>query len=364
MNKKSIVYIMNVDWFWIKQRPHFIAELLNEKFDVHVIYQHRYNRNGFQKDSTSKIDLNPIYVVPRGDRNQLGTKINNKIKSIVVKRIIKKTKSSIIYVTYPNQIDLIPIGFKGMVIYDCMDNHPAFVSNDIDRKNMIEQEKRLLNRADCVLVSSKHLENVLNKRYGVNCCTNKIYLIRNGYNGAVINQGEFITKKNKTYTFAYFGTISSWFNFDYILRSLDDFSNIQFELYGPIAGVEIPQHERIHYHGTVEHDKLYDNIKKADCLIMPFIVNDIIESVDPVKLYEYINFNKNILVSYYKEIERFDKFVYFYDTYESYSNQISELINTNKLKYNELDRKNFLSENSWKCRTDKIIDIINKVNKR
>ena len=27
MNKNELVYVMNVDWNWIKQRPHFIAEL-------------------------------------------------------------------------------------------------------------------------------------------------------------------------------------------------------------------------------------------------------------------------------------------------------------------------------------------------
>lgn len=362
MDKKSIVYIMNVDWFWIKQRPHFIAELLNEKFDVHVIFQYRYNRKGFQQASVSNINLNPVYVIPKGDRSYLGRMINKKIKSSVVKRIIKRVNANIIYLTYPNQVELIPAGFNGTVIYDCMDDHPAFVSNDIDRNNMIMQEEKLINNADCVFISSEHLGDVLNKRYDINKLENKLHLIRNGYNGEVIKKKEITTQKNKTYTFAYFGTISNWFNFDFILRSLDDFSNLQYELYGPVAGIDIPQHQRIHYHGTVEHDKLYDNIKHVDCLIMPFIVNDIIESVDPVKLYEYINFNKNILVSYYKEIDRFDKFVYFYNNYDGFSSQISKLMNTNKVKYNELDRQNFLSKNSWKCRTEEIIDIINKVN--
>lgn len=68
MNKNELVYVMNVDWNWIKQRPHFIAELLNTQFNVHVMYQHRYGRTGLQKRENVDVNLNPIYVIPRGDR--------------------------------------------------------------------------------------------------------------------------------------------------------------------------------------------------------------------------------------------------------------------------------------------------------
>ena len=40
---------MNVDWDWIKQRPHFIAEGLATKNEIKVIYQYRYQRDGLQK---------------------------------------------------------------------------------------------------------------------------------------------------------------------------------------------------------------------------------------------------------------------------------------------------------------------------
>ena len=78
--------------------------------------------------------------------------------------------------------------------------------------------------------------------------------------------------------------------------------------------------------GTVEHNKLYSAVKDSTALIMPFKVNKIIESVDPVKLYEYINFNKNILTIKYNEINRFDKFVYFYSDYTEYKKQLEKLL--------------------------------------
>lgn len=253
------------------------------------------------------------------------SKVNAAIKCNVVKKKIKKTEANILYLTFPNQVDTIPNDYKGIVIYDCMDNHPAFVNDERQMEIIIRQEENLIKKANLVLVSSNHLIDILKSRYG-NEIEEKINLVRNGYNGAILDQAKTVSeKKHKLYTFAYFGTISTWFNFDYILRSLEECADIQYELFGPLAGVQIPKHERIHYHGTIEHEKLLENIKDADCLIMPFLINEIIEAVDPVKLYEYINFNKNILTCRYEEIERFEPFVYFYTGYDEFIKQILNL---------------------------------------
>lgn len=360
MNKNELVYVMNVDWNWIKQRPHFIAELLNTQFNVHVMYQHRYGRTGLQKRENVDVNLNPIYVIPRGDRYVFLSKVNAAIKCNVVKKKIKKTEANILYLTFPNQVDTIPNDYKGIVIYDCMDNHPAFVNDERQMEIIIRQEENLINKASLVLVSSNHLIDILKSRYG-NEIEEKINLVRNGYNGAILDQAKTVSeKKHKLYTFAYFGTISTWFNFDYILRSLEECADIQYELFGPLAGVQIPKHERIHYHGTIEHEKLLENIKDADCLIMPFLINEIIEAVDPVKLYEYINFNKNILTCRYEEIERFEPFVYFYTGYDEFIKQILNLKKSNDVKYSNDDRETFLRENSWKCRVDTIIKTLKR----
>lgn len=360
MNTSDMVYIMNVDWNWIKQRPHFIAELLNENFNVHVMYQHRYGRSGLQQRTESKVDVKPIYVIPRGDRYGVLSKMNKKIKCNAIRKEIKRTSASILYLTFPDQVDAISDRYQGIVVYDCMDNHPAFIKNEHKKEKIILQEQELINRADLIFVSSEHLIKVLKSRYG-NEIEGKVHLVRNGYNGEIIEPEKTRSMMNNDlYTFAYFGTISSWFNFNYILRSLEEFPDIQYELFGPVAGTQIPKHKRIHYHGTIEHDKLLDSVKNANCFIMPFIVNNIIESVDPVKLYEYINYDKNILVPYYKEIERFARFVYFYNSYDEFKKQINELKNSKKLKYSDTERKSFLIENSWNCRVKYINRILDR----
>lgn len=357
----NVLYLMNVDWNWIKQRPHFIAERLAKRNKVIVLYQHRYSRNGYQ-NRRKKNYVKPVYVIPKGDHNKILAKVNTWIWKKVIQKYCKKNRIECIYITYPTQVDYIG-GYKGNVIYDCMDNHAAFIKDTIKRSNLIGAEQKLINRSDVVICSSFKLEEVLKERYG-NTINNKLHLVRNGYDGEILENINNELENDQKCVFAYFGTISSWFNFDFLLRSLNDLPNIEYRLIGPIAGVKIPVNPRIKYYGTVEHKDLYNTIRDARCLIMPFKINDIIESVDPVKLYEYINFNKDIIASEYPEITRFAPFVYFYNNYEEYISQIRRVISKKEIKYNNEDRIEFLNSNSWNNRADQIEGLLQSLKMR
>lgn len=353
----KIAYMMLVDWHWIKQRPHFIAEGLAQKHDVTVFYQFRYGINGKQKNRTTDLKLRPIFVIPRGDRISALRKINKKIKKWIISRYIEENGVDCVYLTYPDQIDLIPSNYAGRIVYDCMDDHSAFLSGADEKRNLEKLEQTLMERADHVLVSSEKLREVLLQRYD-SVDRKQITVVRNAFNGKIIDNKDDNNRnqpsENAPFTVAYFGTISKWFDFELLQKSVADFPNVKYILMGPIAGVSIPDSSNIEYRGIVEHDVLFEAISDADCLIMPFVVNEIVESVDPVKLYEYINFQKNILCVEYSEIRRFEPFVSFYSDYASYRQQLEKLLRCNALKYTEEQRRCFLSSNDWGSRVEAI----------
>ena len=359
----SILYYSNVDWYWIKQRPHFVAEGLAESYDLKFVYQHRYNRTNMQtnrKDSIIK-HVNPIFVIPTGDGYKLTRKLNHLIKKIYISILILYYDFEFIMIAYPTQIYSIPSFFKGKLIYDCMDNHIAMSEDETIQKELFESEEIAVSKADIVLYSSDRLKVELQKRYP-NLSDNKMKLIRNAYNGQIYDMNDIESNHDK-FKLCYFGTISSWFNFEYLENSIKEFDNIEYYLYGPIeSGIQIPNNDRIKLMGTVEHSKLKDIVKEMDCLIMPFILNDIIESVDPVKLYEYINFNKNIITVYYNEIKRFEPFVNFYSNQQEFNTAIEQLIKDNKVKYDLSSRIEFLENNNWKSRINDIKAILENIN--
>lgn len=351
----NILYIMNVDWNWIKQRPHFLAEELEKYFKVKILYQHRYKRKGFQKRKLSKAIM-PVFVIPKGEKNFLSRKINSKIWSMVISLLNYIEKYQYIYITFPSQIEYVK-NFKGKLIYDCMDNHCAFIQDEDKKNKLIDQERKLVNKATIILCSSNKLKEQLLERYGKKI-ESKIQIVRNGYDGKIL-ENSLKSSNNDHLVISYVGTISNWFDFETILKSTVDFPDIEYRLYGPYEENAIPKNiKNIKFMGVIEHDKIFDYIKNSDCLIMPFKVNDIIEAVDPVKLYEYINYNKNIISVYYKEIERFKDFVYFYKDYEGLKKILQSIIVNNQIIYNQDQRKAFLLSNTWSNRGKEIKNII------
>ena len=311
---KQISYVMAVDWNWIKQRPQFIAEQLAEKYKIKVIYRYGYNKKVLSnnKSDTVNLELVPVYTIPLIHRYRHLQWFNDMQQAYFHRKSINQYNSDYIYLSHPRQYQFLGANCKSKVIYDCMDYHSYFCKSAEERIKVQKQEEQLIKRADVVLVSSLKLKKNLIRDYALSIEEqNKLYLVRNGYNGDIISNEKQEKVSRSKLTITYVGTISHWFDFDTILKSLEDFDNIEYKIIGPIDNVEVPQDERISYIGSVKHEDIYNRIASDDVLIMPFKVNEIIEAVDPVKLYEYINFSKNIISVRYKEIERFSEFVYF-----------------------------------------------------
>ncbi|MBQ3393352.1 MAG: glycosyltransferase [Lachnospiraceae bacterium] len=356
---KKMVYQMNVEWNWIKQRPHFIAEELSKRFDTTIVYQYRYNRKGLQQRETRGEKLLPVKVIPLIGRSRKLHQVNEAWVRSRFAKIIGKEDPDYVFITRPEMVGTVS-KFKGRVIYDCMDDYYAFSGEEWLRRRTLRDEGALVKRADLIFASSAKLRESLIARYGKNTAE-RIHVVRNGFGGEILPPREDAGRREgKPFTLCYFGTIDTWFDFDLVLRSLEVFPEIEYLLAGP-AKVPVPQHERIRYIGTVEHDRLGEATADADCYIMPFHVNEIIEAVDPVKLYEYINFDRNILCVRYKEVERFGDFVRFYTDEESYCGAIRSMLEDPAVPYGNAEREAFLRENGWSARADQMTALIEKL---
>lgn len=367
---KTILYCMHVGWNWIKQRPHYIAEELSNYYNITVLsdytYRGRIKTEGKQKESNGNLHIKNFYKIPMLDHYAKTKHVNELLRKHFYNKNIIEVRPDYIYVMTPSAVNYIPTNYNGKLIYDCMDDMLEFTTEKRMRDDIAKNEKRLVRKADVILVSSNNLKNVLCRRYGKDL-SNKITLVRNGYSGEISevdndkNNCER-TENKKQYTLCYFGTIANWFDFDLVRRSLDEIPNLSYKIIGPVqAGTNILQHDRINYIGSVPHDDLKKYIADVDALIMPFKVTELIKSVDPVKLYEYINFDKNILCVEYPEVERFRDFVYFYNDYDSYKTQIVNMMNNSKIKYSNDQRVKFLNNNTWPKRAEVIEKSLEKL---
>lgn len=350
----KILYLMWIDWRWIWQRPQELAKKLNLKYDVTVVFpQNIMNRQKMQKNNPYPRKYKKIYVIPFYNKiHIIETVVNWGIRLCL--RDVRQYDA--IWVGHPLFEKFIPKEYKGMIIYDCMDNHVALCGSIEKGKRIEREEINLVKRAELVFVTSNLLRKYIEKF--VDPLNTKIVLVRNGYDYEKTYMPEIAVKKAR-YKLGYIGTISEWMDYSTILQSIEQYNNIEYHLVGLVSGNNYVKRERLYYEGVIEHKELYEKIKDYDCLVMPFIVNDIVSAVDPVKLYEYISFGKCIISVYYPEIERFGEYVYFYHSPEEYCKLVDELAKSGfPPKYSREHQSEFLTENTWERRIQLIEDAI------
>ena len=356
--KKKILYLMHVDWHWIKQRPHFLAEELSANFDVLVAYPHNNRRSHLVRNKTTLFRV-PMRSLPFS-RFKTISFINTCIKSLYFWGLILIYRPSVVWFTFPTLVPQIGLRLlkNNVIVYDCMDDAQEFKSSEVERQHILHKERVLLRCADLVLVTS---ENLRNKLLGRGAAANKLTLVRNAFGGAVYVETTttFVSDKPKdVFQILFVGAIGDHLDFAPLLHCINSLEGVEFHFFGPVT-IDVPAHERLKFYGAIEHSNLAARVQQFDCFIMPFMINELIQGVDPVKLYEYINFNKNIICPYYAEIDRFSEFVFFYRNKDEFVAVIKKLLKNNELKYNSKQRRLFLENNCWAVRTTEVIKLIN-----
>lgn len=350
--RKKILYIMGIDWNWIYQRPQIIAEYLCRDFDVTVVYPVKiWDRNirmtNIQETTIQHLKL---WTFPLQRKSKLVGNVSDKYICHVLRICYQY---DYIYIDYPTYIEYIPEDYPGLIIYDCIDDYSQMCVHQYGYQKIVSSERVLLQRSDIILATSQRLVKKLNRQ-----TAKKIMLVRNAMHFDKLHTIKEAEVK-KQYKIGYIGTIAGWFDIDLIVENARKYSLLTYSLIGPCMEFKRVECSQINYEGIVEHSKLYMFIQDYDCLIIPFIVNEIIKAVDPVKLYEYIAFGKCIISVYYEELEFFKEFVYFYTTHEEYHNLIEDLMQKGfPPKYNIRQQKKFLIENSWEERYKQILEAI------
>lgn len=224
-------------------------------------------------------------------------------------------------------------------------------------------EEKLFKNIDLVLFSSKELKNRKVKKY--NLRSGQCGLVYNALDKSLIDAKLYdkyddVFNKYKNYTIlTYIGTISSWFDFDIIEKSLNDFDNIVYIIVGPAEqNIKVLRDDRIKYFGSVEHKYIKSLVLKSDILVMPFKINKLIEAVDPVKIYEYISFGKKIISVKYEELNKFSQYLNFYNNYSEFEKILKNIENTKNIN---IINNNFIELNTWSTRKERIITLIDNI---
>ena len=352
---KHILYLTHVAWGWIMQRPQFIAEELSHdnKIDYFYVKSNRFRKanRAFRKENLTVKGFRfwPFERIPLIPLKWLD--IINKLFFYFSK--IDFSQYDIIWITDPRIYFLIMNKIRGKkLVYDCMDDMLEFPY--IKRyphlyKYEEESEKQLMYDADIIICSAKSLQNKIYARYGFH---HNIEIVNNAITDDIVNysiEGEDLPSNS----LIYIGTISEWFDFKSVMYSLERHPELVILLFGPVRMANPPQHERLIYKGSISHNQILSIMNKAKGLIMPFLVNELVESVNPVKLYEYIYSGKPVCATRYGETEKFENYVFLYSGEEEFDSFVEKVLQDDILTDRRIMR-DFALKNTWHNRAEQI----------
>lgn len=183
--------------------------------------------------------------------------------------------------------------FGWKVVYDCMDEHAGFSTNE---SAMLSQETELVRASDLVWVTSKAL---LRKQSQHNP---KCLLIPNAgdfdHFSVNLTSPPPILMQIPRPIVGYYGAISEWFDtklIAYVAKMRPEWS---FVLIGDTFGADLHPLKglpNVYLLGEQPYSVLPAYLHSFDICIIPFRLNKLTEATNPVKVYEYLSAGKPVV---------------------------------------------------------------------
>jgi GT2 family glycosyltransferase/SAM-dependent methyltransferase len=177
--------------------------------------------------------------------------------------------------------------FAWPIIYDCMDHHAGFSTNE---HQMIEQEGELLRSAGLVVASSVFLEDEARRQ------NSNVLLIRNGCDF------EHFAKtgpgRGERPVIGYYGAIADWFDSDLVAGLAEKRPDWDFILVGSTFTADtgrLSKLPNVRLTGEKPYGEVPGWLSSFDVAIIPFKRNPLTEATNPVKAYEMLAGGKPIV---------------------------------------------------------------------
>lgn len=229
------------------------------------------------------------------------------------------------------------------IFYDIMDDMAAFYEG-ASRRWVSECDEAILEAAQAAMVSSNHLLERYRERKSA------CFLVPNGlamspryeaFNWGVLRSQGATINKSKDLVLGYIGAIAPWFDWSLVHRLRqqlvdEGFKRFKIVLIGPVHGDlpgDLPLDVEIK--PAMPQELIWDALATFDIGLIPFKINELTASVDPVKYYEYRAAALPILSSRFGDmaLRNSDDGVYFFESMQAGSISIDSLLKERKASH-------------------------------
>ena len=267
--------------------------------------------------------------------------------------------NKVLFLENPMSVGLVNKLGENKFVFDAIDNwlyHPQMKNS----KSIIENNYKFISKnADLIYTVSESLREFFR------CQNDNVYWIPNGvdanrFKPAIIRQNE----KREVPIIGYIGKIQDRVDFDLIEKCLNKYKNNKFIIIGPVYSQKEKikkikrNYKNIEFLGDIHYDKLPYEMKKIDIAIIPHKVDSFTNSMNPLKIYEYLAAGKQIITTKIAGANGFSEYVYQANSDDEFIEKIQKAMDNYKKIDNisECVIEQLKKENLWEYKANQILD--------
>lgn len=270
-------------------------------------------------------------------------------------------KDSILLLQNPMAIGAAESVQKHAFVFDAIDNwlyHPQMKDKALIRKNYDYVNAN----ADLILTVSKALAEFF--------CENKnAHWVSNGVDVDYFSAARKETRGEK-FVVGYVGKIQDRVDFDLVERCLEKYPDYEFRFLGPAYSQQqrIDELKRrwsnVRFTGDVPYSQLPEAMRDFDVTIIPHRVDSFTESMNPLKLYEYLAAGKPVVTMGVAGTDNISPYVFIAENQEVFLSQLdraAELVNAGEALPDRI-AASIPNEYAWHSRVAEILQLLSELN--
>jgi GT2 family glycosyltransferase/glycosyltransferase involved in cell wall biosynthesis len=238
--------------------------------------------------------------------------------------------------------------WNSRLVYDCMDDWDTFPN--LGEFNHHEEEKLCL-ETDVLVVSAQRLYAKFERRGATPV------LARNAadfefFRSTVKHTG--LLEDTPRPVIGYFGAIADWVDLELIHAIAAARPRYSFVLIGQVFGRDVSQLEslgNVYLLGNKQYQEMPQYLRGFDVCMIPFLLNEVTDATDPVKLYEYFSQGKPVVATQLSELEQCRDLLYLASNAEDFAEKLDDAVRESDPRLSER-RIAFAAANTWKDRVD------------
>lgn len=280
-----------------------------------------------------------------------------RLRRLVLKRATRAGLCDpVLWVGAPSPEALLAVeGLAGTLVYDCIDDLASLRGEPA----LTRAEDQLARRAELVVATSARLLERM-KRLNSRC-----HLVPNGceldhFSRPLSSEVPGELARLPRPILGYVGEVAEWLDTDALAGLARCHAGGSVVLVGPVRSDEIRRRlglPNVHLLGARDYDSIPDYVGRFDICLIPFRISSFTESVNPVKLYEYLAAGRPVVSTPLPEVALHSDLVAVAEGGRLHE-AVAAVLSRPDTERDRARRRRFAAANTWDLRVERIASLL------